>query len=269
MLTAKWTPVYIEPLPHSGERICAAIAFESEEGGRRIVSTMPPHALEALFGGDAKAMSVLGATLVNSLSAHLSMQQPIAAWEPPFEGVERGRTREVMESNWEQLIDAVVSNMASLAMVKPEPKNKEESALRTWAEAVGRVVIERDQRLRMNFDVPVQFERGSTFKLGFVGNALAAEFAVIQASSPWATQSTTFMRKLAHLVQARKHGGLFTLGHHEILTKIPAVLTAEQTERFGNHKIDAERMADSMEIVFKTYTGPEQAASHILKIESH
>jgi len=269
MLTARWTPVYIEPLPYSGERLCAAIAFETDSDGARVISTLPTTALDALFSHDAAAMGRLTQQITASLDRHLATHPNLSNWLPPFDGVEKGETKCALEAGWDQLIASITTNVACLASVKAEQKPHEEPLTQAWYNSVRHEVVERDQRLRMNFDVPVAFERGSLFKLGFVGNALAAEFAVINASTPWHSQLTTFMRKLARLVQARKHGGLFSRSHHEVLTRIPGVMTAEETERFGNHKIDAERLADSMEIVFKTYTRPEQAASHIIKLESH
>lgn len=266
-LRAIWMPIYIEPLPFSGERLCSAIAFKAVNGEYKVISTLASRMLDCLFGADAPSMARLGAKIIESLDQHLKRKGDLRAWQPPFDGVEAGRIGEAEETGWGALIASVTNNIACMAAADDEKKEVEDAAITAWARAVEKIVVERDKNLRGHFKVPIQFGKGSGFTLGFVSSKLAAEFAVINPEASWGSQSTTFMRRVMHLATARKHAGLFTIPHPDILVRIPKVeeMTELSRQRFSALLIDAERMADSAEIMMRSYSIPAQAAEYILQ----
>lgn len=98
----QWMPVYIEPIPFSGERLCAAIVFRTEDGQTKTVST------------EAIAMRRLVHELNASLDAHARTGGELAAWTPPFDNVYRSAVRTVRETSLDAAMATIISNSSSV-----------------------------------------------------------------------------------------------------------------------------------------------------------
>lgn len=259
-IRAQWMPVFIEPIPFSGERLCAAIAFRADDGQTRVISTMPHHAIHCLFGHEAAGMSRLVQQLTSSLDAHVRSNGGFNTWHPPFEGVHRGDTKAVRETSMDVAIQVIVANVASLSQSEPSPKAVDRSSL-TWAQSVQKAA----PSLAAMFNVQLMDDRNGKITVGFVSSRLAAEFAALNVSGTWSSHSATFYRKLINLKLARSYASMFSPEHFEILlrTPDPATLDAHKTERYENLMWDAERSATSLDIKMRPYWSPESAAHHL------
>lgn len=265
-LRAHWMPVYIEPIPFSGERLCASIAFYTDNGQSKVINTMPPHAVQCLFGQEAAGVSRMASQISDSLNAHAAASHDLDAWRSPMNGVYRGTVNTVRETSLEAAIETVVANVASLAQSEPEPKAVEQSSI-NWAKAVQEAALNLAPTMGDLFNVQFKDEREGKVVVGFFDGTLAAEFATLNPRHTWSSQSSTVFRKLVTLAIARRHVSLFTPERTEILLKIPAkdALDDSVAAHLDNLLWDAERAALSTGAEIKPYTTPAHAAAHLLQ----
>lgn len=260
----QWMPVYIEPIPFSGERLCAAIAFRTEDGQTKTISTMPDHAINCLFGTEATGMRRLVHELIVKLEAYVKNGGELAAWTPPFDGVYPSAVRTVRETSLNAAVETIITNVASITQVEPPPKAADKASI-TWAQAVQKVMLKQSPVLGSLFNVQLKDERDGKITVGFMTSNFAAEFAAINAHYGWSSQSATFYRKLINLTIARRHAAMFRPEHMEILIRAPdrASLDTRGVERLEALLWDAERAASSSGIAIHSYATPENAAKHL------
>jgi len=265
-LRAHWMPVYIEPIPFSGERLCAAIAFYADNGQTKVINTLPAHAAQCLFGQDAAGVSRMASQISDSLKAHTAASPDLDAWRAPLNGVYRGAVKTVCETSFAAAIETIVANVSSLAQAEPAPKAVEQSSI-NWAKAVQEAALSHAPTMGDLFNVQLKDEREGKISVGFFNGTLAAEFAALNPRHAWGSQSATVFRKLVTLAIARRHVSLFTPERTEILLKVPAkeALDEVTAERLENLLWDTERAASSTGADIKPYTTPERAAEHLLQ----
>ncbi|MFW6342491.1 MAG: hypothetical protein ACOC00_05675 [Halothiobacillaceae bacterium] len=261
-LLIQWMPVYIEPIPHSGERLCIAVAFRPQQGRPRTIKTLPPRAAKCLFRHHAVGMARMAEQITASLDSHNRSGHEMTAWPPPFEGVHAGAVSTIRERTIDAAINTVTENVASLSQATPTPRQSERAS-DAWAKDIKA----HAPRLKDLFNVQLNDERASKITIGFLAGHLAAEFAALNANATWSAQSTTYYRKLINLTMAKQHFSLFRADRLEVLLKTPdrSALSAQQAERLDSLLWDADRAATSLGIEVNPYSTPQDAANHLMR----
>lgn len=265
-LRAHWMPVYIEPIPFSGERLCAAVAFIADNGQTKVINTLPAHAVQCLFGQDADGVSRMAGQITESLKTHADASNSLDAWRAPLSGVYCGTVKTVCETSLDAAIETVIANVSSFAQAEPPPKAVEQSSIK-WAKAVQAAVLSHAPSAGDWFNVQLADAREGKITVGFFNGKLAAEFAAVNPQHTWGSQSATVFRKLVTLAIARRHASLFVPERTEILIKVPARESIDDRvrERLDNLLWDAERAASSTGAQIKPYTTPQSAAQHLIQ----
>src|SRR3989442_157770 len=108
-----WSPVYIEPMIGSGERICIGIAVVSESSHLTVPVTALSR-LECVYGKEVDSLLYASKLAIETLQASLKGNGALEAWAPPFEGIYLGRIREGAGSSLEDIARAGLTLCASL-----------------------------------------------------------------------------------------------------------------------------------------------------------
>lgn len=187
---ARWTPVYLEPIQGSGERLTVAIVVTTGERAE-IRPVVRPDVLKAIFGAKAKGIRGIVELAVDSLSGYLKASGSIAGWRSPISGIHLGQDREAASDDVEGIIRQAIQSAASLSVLDPlsqDSSDDEESQIqvanRKWADQIRDEIGKRRLELLPYFNRPGKFfENGEPVRFGFLGQGLVAQFGVLRPAS--------------------------------------------------------------------------------------
>lgn len=266
LITATWVPVFIEPLPFSGERLCLAVSFKRESGEVRSVQAATDRTLACLFGEEAPSIRRLASMATQSLERQLKAGGTDLS--PPADGIFFGTPRQIVEETWDAAIRTVLMNTASFsrAIDEAEEDDAEQNATQ-WAKSVESVIKSRDRMLARQFRQTVTFSRGHNVNIGFINPLLAAEFAVIKPGSSRSAIQQSLSSKLIRLTTARRFGELHRSDRYEVLVKTPRLQDVSETLRGKVEDMiaEAQMTTESIDVDFRPYHDPESAANHIMR----
>jgi hypothetical protein len=112
---ATWTPVYLEPISGSGERITVALAAVDADGVGHVQPTLRQDTVKCFLGDQAPQLIRLADGCVESLVAHFASKQPLSAWRPPLGGVVLGDPVETYAPDLAAVFRMAVRSSAFLA----------------------------------------------------------------------------------------------------------------------------------------------------------
>ena len=194
-ITAQWSPVYIEPIIGSGERITAAIITTQADGTIEITRALREEALVCAFGNKAAALLNIVNLIEASFRASIANGGALEQWVPPVEGVFLGSVRKARSSNTSGIIRQAIWKSASFCALPGDADEIEETdyAVKRVRDGLRRFINEvRELALRtrpilvnaFNAKIDIRGEkRTSALRLGFRYQSAVANFALLDPQS--------------------------------------------------------------------------------------
>lgn len=183
---AQWSPIYIEPMLGSGERLCIAVAVINASSFL-IVPVVALNRLECLYGSDTASILMAAEIVIADLNAAITRlgEATWKQWQSPVEGVEFGVVRNGSAESMEAIARTGLMMCASLVERICESEadgniaNERISGNRL-EELIKDEVVLKEPRLAVMF--ANQRRKAPNLRpvtIGFFGNAIAANFGVL------------------------------------------------------------------------------------------
>ena len=186
-LRARWTPIYLEPIPGSGERITVAIAILTDK--ERIVrSVIREDALRCFLGNAADKFQGLVDACVQSLSKYMAQGGELSTWLPPFEGVFPGNEGLVYATDMTAALRMAIRESAFLAALPQregaedtsDSAQKDESGTDRWRSQVKSRLEQLAPNLVVHFGREIELPRTRRRRrIDYLGNRMVAQLGRI------------------------------------------------------------------------------------------
>lgn len=281
---ASWTPVYIEPVVGSGERLCIGVVV-ADDRERLIVAVPALERLACVYGDAAAALSHGAALALTALRQSLLTDRAVSlsSLRVPIDGVFVGPVRSGAGESLEDIARTSLTQSASLVEKAVDEEDTVEVAERTSLSTrrlerlVEETVVNARPELASAFNKSFRITREArAMRLGFVGRRLAANFGLL-VPGPLSTLVNNAKAKLWDLEQLRTgsqagifqgHGGMsFELLVHRARKDDPQY-SDRQLKSVDAAVIELEEEADKVSIRCRAMTSPGQMAGFLLQEEA-
>ena len=121
--SAKWVPIYFEPILFSGEKITIAVGVKGADGAIRVAQVLRENILTCMYGKKSKNAQSIIDWSVKSLEDHLNSQGNFEDWKAPFEGISIGDVHEALDDDIQGVIYQGMRTSSSLSYLD-EPLHK-------------------------------------------------------------------------------------------------------------------------------------------------
>lgn len=281
---ASWTPVYIEPVVGSGERLCIGVVV-ADDRERLVVAVPALERLACVYGDAAAALSHGAALALAALRQSLSSDRlvSLSSLRVPIDGVFFGPVRTGAGESLEDIARTSLMQSASLVEKAVDEEDTLEVAERTSLSTrrlerlVEETVVNTRPELASAFNKSFRITREArAMRLGFVGRKLAANFGLL-VPGPLSTLVNNAKAKLWDLGQLRAgsqtgffhgHVGMnFELLVHRAHKGNPEY-SDRQLKSIDAAVIELEEEADKVSIRCRAMTSPGQMADFLLQQEA-
>jgi hypothetical protein len=280
----EWSPLYIEPVVGSGERICIGVAAVSDSASL-VVPVVALDRLECLYGKGVDAIMLASRVALeytrNILDRHGA--QALRSWKAPMDGVYLGSAVRSEADTLEEIartgLTASSSLVEKLADAEEEPEGRG-AALTTnrLEELVKERVVALQPPLANRFRVQRRVrENARAAVIGFIGDRIAANFGMLLPGrlGPLVDVSKAKLWDLAQLREDVKHGDMYSaaaLNRFELFVYRPRDETPEyslrQMKGIQEAVVELEAEADKVEIRCRPATSHEEIADKLLQAEA-
>lgn len=280
-------PVYVAPLPYSGERLLVGVVTVTESG----VQSFPLESLKRLacvYGPAHKGLLVARDIALASLATWVSTAgvQRTSEWIPPGDGMSLGQ---VLHTTAMSLADAVRTSFMEWSslyaspndLMDEEPQPREErlagmsaSRLETMVKTI---VLNARPDVARRFSVAYRIhDAARPMRLGFVGDRLVANFALVIPTVLSAMVSNAKAR-LWDLASAKDgaNTGWFRQGQtssYELLlhrsTQADVQYSARQLALVTEAIAELEAEADRLDLRCRPLVGARAIAIHLMNVEA-
>ena len=268
LIPARWMPIYVEPITHSGERLTVAVAITTDTPGDspRVVTTLDADSLKAVFGRFGDHLYTLAATVTLELQSWLSLGGSLDAWQSTYTGVFPGRITSTRNVSIEAIVSSAKTH-TSLFSAKTNKLSKEdgsERSLNKFQAEIKRIVEASREGFgkRFNCQQNLYGSRGSAV-ISYVGTNLAMNFCTIDPTQPNSSyQCANAQRKINQLLRLRD----INIGHdHDDLLLgiwVPKKdLKPSQEDQLDAYSSELEYAAKKAEIDFELVYAAEDVTS--------
>jgi len=276
-----WSPIYIEPMVGSGERICIGVAVVSGSSSLTVPVTAL-NRLECVYGKDVDSLMYASKLAIEALQSSLKGNGALEAWVPPFDGIYLGRVREGAGSSLEDIARVGITLCASLA----EKIGESDEELARSGEGLSSARLEQ---LIKESVVAIKPGLGSAFDfrrqlkpdarpaiIGFVGQRIAANFGLLVPGylSRHVENAKAKLWDLAQLQDDLTREALlahtinrFEMLIHRVKDDSPEY-TLRQIRNVHEAVVELEGEADKKSIRCRALTSPDEIAKVILDAEA-
>ena len=278
-LEASWQPVYIEPITYSGERICIAIAAQSESAGHAVSISLSEEALKCAFGKQGNALLATATLVVNHLESYLKSHKTTEGWEAPVSRIFLGKPVPAAADDLTGIIRQGMERSASFSAMLPVTTEEIEEAAGAkgidrdrWAKQVRDRVVKCAPVLQKNFNYKFRVRKGARpTTIDFAGGRLAANFGSILPNRLWQTLNLA-KAKLLDLEMLRTSQVSFPVSHYELLLFHPEfedpAYSDRQISSLKEALLEVEDTADKHEIRLVGLQDADSAATRVLEQEA-
>lgn len=261
-----WAPVYLEPLPGSGERITILVCVLAEGNAPQCFSSLGPSVIAKVFPGDHAYVTDLIEMVRQSLYSYTRETNSLRGWVPPLEGVELGAAADARADDLTEVVSSVLHHTSFLYRPEIEPRKAQKPKKANWTTSVRTLVIERDERLKplvdarvclANVDVPSEFS--------FLSHNYAANLVSFLGSSLLTTMREARAKawSLDQLDQAPSI--LFKPENRELLAGMPGEGSKIDPRKLSDCIDELRQEASRRNIGVLQFDHPEEAADHIIE----
>lgn len=279
-------PLYIEPLAFSGERLLAGVVVVSDEG----IQPFPLESLKRLqcvYGPAYKSLLVARDIALTSLAKWLTEtgSDSVTAWVAPGDGIHAGPMLHTSSLTITEAVRASFTEWSSLyedptALLDIEPASKEERLAGFTASRleslVREVVTKARPELANRFGLRYRInDNARPMKLGFVGEKLVANFALIvpTALSSMVSNAKARLWDLASAREGAETGwfGQVNAQEYDLCVHHATSIDVQYSERqlaFVREALaELEAEADRLKLRCRPLVGPQAIAEYLLTAE--
>lgn len=175
-----WAPVYLEPMPGSGERITAVVVAVDEVGAWHVELTVRSKILRCMFGEKGDLVFGIAALVQESVQDHLAMRGGLEGWIPPITTCFLGPLRPATGESPEVVARRAASLVASMATGEVPIDHQGEAPtpeVDRWLQQIRTSVRERNELFDLRFNGEVRSKNNaSPTRIGYLGDRIAANF---------------------------------------------------------------------------------------------
>ena len=271
---AQWTPVYIEPIPFSGESLTCGVAVVGMDGDVRVVSAFTQDMLLRCFGEAGRGLYNTSSLILADLEMHLKARAKLESWQPVLQGIRKGPLYTSQDVSIEAIAKQALHNKASFSAKqaeKDQDDSEDDAPTREWRRRIRDIVSERAPMLKDRFDLSVPISLGISLKIGFAGSRLAANFTRINPNN--ITQSLQHAKsRMVDVGQLRDFVADMGFAHHELILQQPTAtqnnLSATQKTNVKSGLVQLEGFCKKHGIDLVGCDSPDEAAAHICEREA-
>lgn len=208
-ITARWMPIQIEPITHSGERITVAVAVVTElpNDCPQVVNTLDLEALIEVFGQFGEHLYGLSQSVIADLQTWLTTGKSLEDWTPPFNGVYAGRVTKTKNISVNAILNSAKVNTSifSAKLNSKKQVDPQDRHLSRFQQEIKNIVVASREgfEARFNRSMPLYGKKGKAV-ISYVGTNLAINFSTLDPTlSSVAYQCATAHRKITQLLRLR------------------------------------------------------------------
>lgn len=264
LISAKYFPIRVEPIRHSGEWLTIGVGVISEDGKSKIISTLTGDLVQSLYRDRLAPLVDIANIALDELREQLD-EAPyfqIEEFEFSLSGVELGEVRQIREKSIEAMLNIAIISTSSLARITDDNETLHEARQPKLKESVIEIIKGARPSLAKNFNRPLKHNK-TTITIGYVGNKIATNFYDIGVNIPY---SLSACDRMLMDMQAFLHYS--TLGFKPAEWSGLIIQKPDMTIR-ENNSFDrlADRLfmhADALGLRIETVKEPQEAAGIIL-----
>lgn len=278
-LSAQWLPIYLDPMPGSGERITIAVAAW-HPGEHAIVRTLSPQVARCMYGNDAA--SVLGATdlVCESLRAHLNAGADVAAWQSPLrDAVFLGTPSTGYADSVVQVAEAGRALTSSLRdpvleLAHDAPQESDDDAGDEWERQIRDETVHQRAAFAPRFTQKVALRSGAPpTRFGYLGDRLAAQFGRLvpgRGLTNHRNRAKAYITDL-QILRDRERADIIARPHYELMLWLPPddspAYSATQRDEARGAFAELETFGDAHELRVAALADSRSAVQRILRAE--
>jgi len=265
-------PIYLEPMPGSGERITIAIIAMGDDRALRVHPVIHQDAMTCLYGNKAENMQGLIELCSASLREHLGKARTLGDWAPPLTTATLGAQRKAYAESMNAMIGQGVRMFASLGVLpqdagEVDTDNTDER--RNWDDEIRESA---NPIIHPYFGKRIQLTVASKRKtpIGFIHARYAANFALLSPGASLGSAVNSAKAKLWNLQMLRsapevQHRGDVELivGHSNPLFDPSMSKKAQETIKDAVSELEEE--ASRQDLGLLIVHNHAAAAEHIFK----
>jgi hypothetical protein len=278
-----WSPIYVEPVIGSGERICVGVAAVNGSASL-VVPVVALDRLECLYGKGVDAILLASRVALEYTRGALGDQGAgaLQRWKAPMDGLYLGDSVRCAGDTLEEIARTGLTAASSLVekLADAEEETEGRGAGLTTSrleELIKQKVVTARPPLEARFRVQRRVrDNARASVIGFIGDKIAANFGMLLPGrlGPLVNVSKAKLWDLAQLREDVKRGDLFSppLNRFELLVYRPREESPEYSIRQLNAiqeaVVELEAEADQVQIMCRPATSPEQIAETLLQAEA-
>lgn len=181
----RWTPLYIEPMVGSGERITIGVAV-ANSGNFLVVPVPALERLGCIYGNENEALLFAAKSALDSMEGVLAKSGPngLDLWSSPFDGIFKGAVRIGAGNSLEEIARSALTLCSSLVEKIADTEEQDEPRAAISESRLEKLIKERVIAARPGLEQAF----GRTFqahpkarsaRVGFVGQRIAANFSLL------------------------------------------------------------------------------------------
>ncbi|MDR5813350.1 hypothetical protein QCE62_07055 [Caballeronia sp. LZ033] len=268
--SADWWPIYLEPIPGSGERLTIAVITVGRDGQRQVRSTLPKAALTMLYGEHSTGMMAVVVQTLERVQRQLDEHTDPKKITLPFGGVFLGQPRDALADDINGVFDQAIRLTSSLGVTAFGEANSRTSEVARvfaeWSLKVRESVLRKHATWDERFERNVKVSGKKSARISYMHHEYAANFGVIRPRQ--GADIRALKIKIFDLEQVRRQNPL-TVRQVEVLVGVPNEATPGLTTR------DARSISENFEyiyyegrardIVVRKFDSPREVAKHLVK----
>lgn len=280
----EWAPIYLEPIPGSGERLTVLVAARAHDGDFALLRTLDAKRAKCMYGEHAGAMEGLIDIVAESLRALLASGLSLREWNPPLrDTVALGPISPVQADAAEEMARTGAMLAASLAVSVPletivaTPADAEDDGDGDeWARHIREGTVRVRREFAPRFSQKVELRRGvPATRIGYFGERLAAQFGRLipgRGLTNSRNRAKAYLTDLQILRDLDREGFIPSRPHYELMLWLPTedspAYTATAREEARGAFGELEAFGDKHELRVRHLRDANAAVQRILQAEA-
>lgn len=268
---ANWWPVYLEPIPGSGERLTVAVIVNGNDGVRQVRSVLPISAFRMLYGDHAMGMMAVVVQTLERIQSQMNQRTAISRLKLPYGGVHIGAKRDSLADDINGVFDQAVRLTSSLGITtfgEATDSSDVQKAFAEWAARIRNVVISDHRYAAWNERFEHNVKLGTRkARINFIAGQYVANFGVLRPQTP--ADMRALKIKIFDLERYRRHHPLLPLDI-EVLIGVPSregnSLSPKAAQSIADNFDYVHSEGEARKIKVLKFTSPESVARHLQKV---
>jgi hypothetical protein len=172
--SAKWAPIYFEPVMGSGEKITVAIVAINDDGTEyKAVQAIRAQVIKAMYGSQHKNFSNIIEFIIDDINKHIETNGDFVNWKSSLHGAFLGSPKKSRAENMTGILRQAIQLTASLSSLTFNEQVKNINQNDIWSRQFKEQVIFSDRSLEKYFDAKFEIPNGRPITLFYSSDKLA------------------------------------------------------------------------------------------------